>query len=222
MPYAAQISLHILTALVALPFTGACMLSAQASADFETDEASAALRLSNPWTPDAEVLAEAAARPSGRLSNPGCEPVFFLVFVQPALGFEQGEFHLTEGTPGLEIRSGTASVDPAAPPRAVWLKGVVPPGQDVDLATRDPVAKEAVEALFRAGRAQIAFLVAARRGPVTVALRDFSPLGPGMPDPTDRGLLYPFHIQLEGTHDLPAEAFTTPGDEEQSLDDEPM
>lgn len=215
MTHAAQMSRHILTALLATPFIGSSMLAAQATADFETEEASAALRLSNPWTPDAEALAKATAPPSGRLSNPGSEPVFFLVFVQPALGFEGGDFHLTEGSPGIEIRSGTVSVDPAAPPRAVWLKGVVPPGGHVDLETLAPVAGEAVYTLFREGRAQIAFLVAARRGPVTVTLRDFSPLGPAMPDPTDRGLLYPVHIQLEGTHDLSAESFTAPGPDEQ-------
>ncbi len=184
---------------------------AQVDASFETTTEPVAMRLSNPWSPDPAALATVDGRPTGRLSNRGAEPVHFVMFLQPVLGFESGGIHVTSTDSKIRVRGRTTEITIGVHPRPVWLRGVVRAGDEIELRELCPVAPERISALLREDRVQVGLLLAAARGALSVELTGLSPLGAEAPDPLERGLLYPVQIQLEGTHDLSADLFATPG-----------
>lgn len=198
-----------------LPVAGilavAPVASAQVDASFETTTAPVAMRLSNPWSPDSDALAVADARPTGRLSNRGAEPVHFLMFLQPVLGFETGTIHVTSTNSEIRVQGATTEIEIGADPRPVWLRGTVPARCEIELSELSPVEPDQILAMLREDRVQVGLLLAAERGALYVELTGLSPLGEEAPDPLERGLLYPVQIQIEGTHDLSSELFATPG-----------
>lgn len=210
------------TAGLVLPVVGIFVVTSaawgQVDASFETTTAPVAMRLSNPWSPDPDAVATSDPRPAGRLSNRGTEPVFFVMFLQPSLGFESGEIHVTSTDSGIRVQGTTTEVTIGVHPRPVWLRGVVPAGSEVELRELCPPAPERILAMLRENRVQVGLLLAAPHGSLSVELSGLSPLGPEAPDPLDRGLLYPAQIQLEGTHDLSADLFATPGPDQPSED----